>query len=233
MKVIGYARVSTTGQADNGASLPVQLEKIRTYADFKDWELVAVETDGGQSAKELNRPALGRVLEMVEAGEVEAVIVYKLDRLTRSVADLDRLVALFDRRQVALVSLQENLDATTATGRLMMNLLASVSQWEREVIGERTAAALQHKKANGEAYGRTPFGYDRREDRLVESAEEQRALRRMKTWRAAGWSLRQIGRELEALNVPTKQGGRRWYAATVKAVLENDLHTDESQEEVA
>jgi site-specific DNA recombinase len=87
------------------------------------------------NAKSLTRPSLERLLALVDAGEVDVVIVYKLDRLTRSVVDLDQLMKLFERRHVALVSLQESLDATTAKGRLMINLLASVSQWEREVIG--------------------------------------------------------------------------------------------------
>jgi site-specific DNA recombinase len=101
----------------------------------------------GQSAKSLNRPGLQRLVFLVETRQVEVIMISKLDRLTRSVSDLDKLVRLFDEAGVALVSLQESFNATTATGRLMMNQLASVSQWEREVIGERTHDALQHLKA--------------------------------------------------------------------------------------
>jgi site-specific DNA recombinase len=147
MKVVGYCRVSTEDQAREGVSLAAQHVKIEAYALVKDWILAEVIRDEGVSAKSLVRPGLQRLLALVEAGQVEAVIIYKLDRLTRSVADLDKLMKLFERKGVALVSLQESLDATTATGRLMMNLLASVSQWEREVIGERTRDAMQHLKA--------------------------------------------------------------------------------------
>ena len=101
--------------------------------------MLEVIQDQGASAKSLHRPGLARLLALVKAGAVQVVVVSKLDRLTRSVGDLDKLMKLFERKGVALVSLQESLDATTATGRLMMNLLASVSQWEREVIGERTS----------------------------------------------------------------------------------------------
>jgi site-specific DNA recombinase len=127
MQVIDYSRVSTSEQASEGVSLEMQATKIAAHCPVKDWPLSEVITDAGQSAKSLNRPGMQELLEMVEAGQVFTVIVYKLDRLTRSVADLDRLVKLFDKKGVALVSLQESLDATTATGRLMMNLLASVS----------------------------------------------------------------------------------------------------------
>ena len=147
VQVIGYARVSTEDQARDGVSITAQQAKIETYATVKDWALLELIRDEGHSAKHLKRPDLERLLALVEGRHVEAVIVYKLDRLTRSVADLDKLMKLFERKGVALVSLQKPLDATTATGRLMMNLLTSVSQWEREVIGERTRDAMQHLKA--------------------------------------------------------------------------------------
>jgi DNA invertase Pin-like site-specific DNA recombinase len=144
MQVVGYTRVSTEDQARDGVSLSAQQAKLEAYALVKDWTLRRVIRDEGYSAKHLKRPGLEALLALVTSRQVEAVLVYTLDRLTRSVADLDKLIKLFDRHEVALVSLQESLDATTATGRLMMNLLASVSQWEREVIGERTSDALQH-----------------------------------------------------------------------------------------
>lgn len=103
--------------------------------------------DADASAKDLNRPGLVRVLALVEKRDVDAVIVAKLDRLTRSVRDLGELLERFERRGVSLVSVAESLDTGTAAGRLVLNVMASVSQWEREVIGERTREALAHKKA--------------------------------------------------------------------------------------
>jgi site-specific DNA recombinase len=98
---IGYTRESTAEQATEGVSLEMQARKIASYCDVKDWALDDVIRDEGESAKSLNRPGVARLIDMVEAGEAETVIVYKLDRLTRSVADLDRLVKLFERRGVA------------------------------------------------------------------------------------------------------------------------------------
>ena len=92
MQVIGYSRVSTAEQANEGVSLEMQAKKIEAYCLVKDCQLSAVITEAGQSAKSLNRPGMARLLAMVDAGEVSTVLVYKLDRLTRSVADLDRLV---------------------------------------------------------------------------------------------------------------------------------------------
>jgi site-specific DNA recombinase len=157
MQVVGYIRVSLREQATEGVSLAAQQAKIQAYAVVKDWTVLEIIQDQGASAKSLHRPGLAQLLARVQAGQVQAVVVYKLDRLTRSVADLDKLMKLFERKGVALVSLQESLDATTASGRLMMNLLASVSEWEREVIGERTRDAMQHLKASGRVYSRPVF----------------------------------------------------------------------------
>jgi site-specific DNA recombinase len=158
IQAIGYTRVSTEDQARDGVSLAAQQAKIEAYALVKDWTLVELIRDEGVSAKTTNRPGIQHLLNLIEHRAVQAVIVYKLDRLTRSVKDLNTLVECFEKKGVALVSLQESLDATTATGRLMMNLLASVSQWEREVIGERTRDAMQHLKAQGKVYSRPVFG---------------------------------------------------------------------------
>jgi DNA invertase Pin-like site-specific DNA recombinase len=157
MNVVGYTRVSTEERARDGVSLGAQEDKIHTYAVVKDWTFPGLIRDAGHSAKSLKRPGMARLLALVETEQVDVVMVYKLDRLTRSVVDLGKLMDLFKRKQVDLVSLQESLDATTATGKLMMNLLASVSQWERKVIGERTSDALQHLKTQGKRYCRTVY----------------------------------------------------------------------------
>ena len=157
------------------------------------------------SAKHLKRPGLEHLLALVKAGEVGAVIVHKLDCLTRSVKDLNSLVELFEKKGVALVSRQESLDATTATGRLMMNLLASVSQWEREVIGERTRDAMQHLKANGQVYSRP----------VVDDAA---TLAHILALRGAGATYQAIADTLTREGIPTARGGA-WAAATVLGIV--------------
>jgi site-specific DNA recombinase len=205
MKVIGYTRVSTDKQADEGHSLAVQQAKLEAYCLVKDWALAEVVQDEGYSAKSLDRPGMQRLLAMVETGQVQVVVVTKLDRLTRSVADLDRFLKLFDKKGVALVSLQESLDATTATGRLMMNLLASVSQWEREVIGERTKDAMQHLRCTGQVYSRPCLT-----DGVV--------ISRMRELRAGGMAYRGIAAQLAAEGYQTARGGL-WDESTVRKFL--------------
>lgn len=116
MKTIGYARVSTDKQADRGVSLEAQAEKIRAMTVVQGAELMDIIVDGGESAKSLNRPGMARLLALVDSGDVQAVIVAKLDRLTRSVKDLCTLLERFERRGVALVSVAESLDTGSAAG---------------------------------------------------------------------------------------------------------------------
>ena len=137
MKTVGYIRVSTDKQADRGVSLDAQAEQIRAMAVVQGGELIDIIVDGGESAKTLNRPGMTRLLALVDAGEVKAVIVAKLDRLTRSVKDLCTLLERFERRGVALVSVAESLDTGSAAGRLVLNIMTAVSQWERRSVNGR------------------------------------------------------------------------------------------------
>src|SRR5262249_37494924 len=138
-----------------------QRAKVAAYAELYDLELVEVVVDAGASAKTLERTGLQRALGMLRGGRAEALLVVKLDRLTRPVKDLGALVEeYFATGRWALLSVGEQVDRRTAAGRLVLNVLASVAQWEREATGERTAAAMQHKAAQGEyTGGDVPYGY--------------------------------------------------------------------------
>ena len=220
MKAIGYVRVSTDKQADFGVSLEVQMEKVRAMAVVQGAELVDVIVDAGESAKSLNRPGMARLLSLVDAGAVDAVIIAKLDRLTRSVKDLAELLERFTRRGVSLVSVAESLDTGTAAGRLVLNIMTAVSQWEREAIGERTRDAMHHKRANGERVGTLPFGYHAAADSLHLEADpaEQGILSRIRELKAAGHTTRQIAAELNREGSTTRRG-TAWRFQYVAEVL--------------
>ncbi len=158
MKAIGYARVSTDRQADQGVSLEAQQAKIHAMATVQGAELMEVIVEGGESAKSLNRPGVQKLLALVTEGKAQAVIVAKLDRLTRSVKDLCALLELFEKRKVALISVAESLDTGSAAGRLVITIMGAVSQWEREAIGERTRDALRYKQSQGQRAGNIAFG---------------------------------------------------------------------------
>lgn len=209
-RTVAYIRVSTDKQADKGFSLEAQRAKVEAYASLYDLNLVEVVVDAGVSAKTLDRPGLKRALGMLKAGQADALLVVKLDRLTRSVVDLGALVdTYFAAGKWALLSVGEQIDTRSAAGRLVLNVLASVSQWEREAIGERTSAAMQHKASQGEfTGGAAPYGYQVAEDgvRLVEVAAEQAVLEEARTLRAAGMSLRAVAAELDRMGMRSRSG---------------------------
>lgn len=205
---VGYVRVSTERQADQGVSLDAQDAKVRAMATVQGVTLVDVIVDGGESAKSLNRPGLQRLLALVNGGKVQTVIVAKLDRLTRSVKDLCGLLELLEKKKVALISVAESLDTSSAAGRLVITIMGAVSQWEREAIGERTRDALGHKKRNGERVGNIQFGYRLAKDgKHVETDPgEQAALAEIARLRKRGGTLRGIAAALNGRELRTRRG---------------------------
>lgn len=222
MRVIGYARVSTDKQADTGVSLDAQAEKIRAMAVVHGAELIDTIVDGGESAKSLNRPGMARLLALVDRRDVDAVIVAKLDRLTRSVKDLCELLERFERRGVALVSVAESLDTGSAAGRLVINIMTAVSQWEREAIGERTRDAMSHKRAQGQRVGNIPYGCRLAGDRvhLEEDPDEQAVLAEIRQLRREGATLRGIAATLNHCGYRTRRG-TAWRLESVARTLKS------------
>jgi site-specific DNA recombinase len=198
MRIVGYLRVSTGEQAASGLGLEAQRARVTAYAELYGHTVVRWSVDAGASAKTLDRPGLAEALATVAAGDADGVCVAKLDRLTRSVRDLGELLD-GPFKSAALVSVAEQIDTATAAGRMVLNILASVAQWEREAIGERTSAALQAKRARGERVGSVRYGYRLAADGRTEEPcpEEQAIIAEAHTLRAAGLSHRAITAELE------------------------------------
>ena len=208
MKAIGYVRVSTDRQAELGVSLEAQEAKIRAMATVQGAELSEVIVDGGESAKNLNRPGLQRLLTLVDSGKVEAVIFAKLDRLTRSVKDLCSLLELFEKRSVALISVAESLDTASDRGHLVITIMAAVSPWEREAIGERTRDALRHKRTSGERVGNIRFGFRLSPDgkHVEPDPGEQGVLTEIRHLRQSGHTMRGIAAALNRKSLHTRRG---------------------------
>ncbi len=175
--------------------------------------------DAGASAKTLNRDGLQDALGRLERGEAGALIVTNLDRLTRSVSDLATLIENHFTR-FSLVSVGEQIDTSTAVGRLVLNVLMSVAQWEREAISERTKTALQHKKRNGERVGSIPYGYHLGADgvMLEVDAEEQEITQAVRELHSAGLSLCKIAAQLTAIGYKSRSGGT-FHHQTVRNII--------------
>jgi DNA invertase Pin-like site-specific DNA recombinase len=214
--------VSTEEQAREGLSLEAQRARILAACAVHGPALTEVLVEAGESGKTLDRPQLQALLARVRAGEVGAVVVTKLDRLTRRTRDLLELVEdVFKPHGVELVSLSEQLDTRTPAGVLMLTVLGALAQMEREQIAERTRAALRYKREQGERLGTTPLGYQTAAPGapMVPDAAELAAVRHILRRRRAGQSFRDIAVELTAAGHQTKRGGA-WHASTVRGVWE-------------
>ena len=164
--------------------------------------------DAGESAKDLHRPALTDLLNRINTGQVACVIVAKLDRLTRSTKDLADLLSTFREKHVDFISTAESFDTSTATGRMVLNMIGVIAQWEREIISERTSAALQEKRAQGMATGGVaPYGYNFINGERVENEREQAILTEIAAMKAAGESWQGIANRLTAKGHRTRGGG--------------------------
>ena len=207
-KAVGYIRVSTDKQVDHGISLDAQRSKLEAYAALYDIELACVIVDAGVSAKTLDRPGLQQALGMLRRGEAEALLVAKLDRLTRSVKDLGTLLDAYFAEAFTLLTVADSIDTRTAAGRLVLNVLMSVAQWERETITERTTEAMHHLKTQGrKTGGDVPYGFTARADgTLVADADEQALLEAIRSARSQGYSQRQVVAELARQGFTTRKG---------------------------
>ena len=180
-----YTRVSTENGLDQEFnSLEAQRESCEAYVRSQSqegWRLSPARyDDGGFSGGTMDRPGLQRLLEQIRSGQIDTVVVYKVDRLTRSLADFAKLVELFDRHEVSFVSVTQSFNTTSSMGRLTLNVLLSFAQFEREVTGERIRDKIAASKKKGMWMGGTvPLGYEVRDRKLVivqEQAEQVRLI---------------------------------------------------------
>ena len=167
-----YTRKSTNHLLERDInSLTTQREICGAYIksqQHRGWvELPNRYDDGGHSGSGLERPALAELMRDIEDGQVDAVVVYKIDRLTRSLLDFVRLVEIFDRQRIALVSISQAFDTSDSMGRMILNVLLTFSQFERELIAERVRDSIRTRKRHGQVHGGLPpFGYDWDKDGL-------------------------------------------------------------------
>lgn len=205
-----YTRVSTDEQAASGLGLADQLDRCRAYVTamrLDDGAEVREFTDAGVSAKSLDRPALAELLGLVERKLVRAVVVLKTDRIARKTLDLLTLVEVFDRHRVTFVSVREQLDTGSSTGRMVLTILGATAQAEREAIAERTRSAVRAKLRQGLVHGWVPLGYRAAAGRLVEDVEEQATVATILDLHNRGAPLRAIAAILTFEGRRTKRGG--------------------------
>lgn len=209
LPVVGYVRVSTQEQGESGAGLDAQREAILREVKHRGWNLLEICEDVASGKSMDRRPELARAIQLIEDGSAGALVVAKLDRLSRSTVDFGTLLERARTGGWNIIILDLGIDLQTPAGEMVATVMASIAQWERRTISQRTRDGLSAKKRAGVQLGRRS-GLD---DDTVAS------IRKM---RECGMGLRAIATELERIGVPTSQGGARWHASTVRSILSRD-----------
>ncbi|SFD44914.1 recombinase family protein [Bacillus sp. UNCCL81] len=223
MKTAIYVRVSTEEQAQEGYSIQAQKNRLQAYCDSQDWEIVGFYVDEGISAKNMERPELIRMNEHIEMGLIECVLVFRLDRLTRSVLDLYKLLEHFDKHDCKFKSATEVYDTTTAMGRLFITIVAALAQWERENTGERIKIGLEEKVRQGKYAAHVkPFGYslDNATGELTIIPEEAKVVQKIYNQYLEGLSTNKICLNMIKDNAP----GIVWNDNAIFRIIRNPLY---------
>ncbi len=222
-----YIRVSTEDQAKEGFSINAQKEKLTKYAELNDWDIFNFYIDDGISGKTIkDRPAINKMLNDLKNGRIKNILVYKLDRLTRSLLNLMELINLFERYECSLNSHTEKLDTSNAVGRMFVKILGTFAEFERENLAERISFGYEQKTREGN-YTNTNgvYGYDYLvgEGKLKINQEEVKLVNRIYDLYLSNNSMLTICKMLNKEKVPTKRNGR-WAQSTIKSILTNPLY---------
>ncbi len=234
-KAVCYIRVSTQEQVLHGVSLDAQEERLGAYCVMQGLDVIQTFREEAVSAsKALNtRPKGIEMLELVRKKKAGHIVALKLDRLFRNAEDALRQTSAWDSTGITLHLVDmggQSLCTSSAIGRMMLTMMAAFAEFERNLISERTSAALQHKKVHLQPYAQLPFGFDRKGDLLVVNESELDMVRQMQGWRATGCTLRAIAGRLNKAKVPAKNDGQ-WYASTVRQILSNPIYSIIGKEE--
>jgi DNA invertase Pin-like site-specific DNA recombinase len=203
--IIGYVRVSTEEQGTEGAGLEAQKQAIEQECQRKGWTLLRIEQDVASGKSTNGRPGLHRALEAIRTGEAQGIVVAKLDRLTRSVVSFGQLLQEATKAGWNIVALDFGLDLSTPQGKLVANVLVSVAEWEREMIGLRTKEALAVRKAQGVRLGR-------------EQVIAPELADRIRAMRDSGMTLRAVARQLNTEGIPAPVGSE-WRHTSFRSLL--------------
>jgi site-specific DNA recombinase len=201
-----YTRVSTEEQAKEGYSLAAQDERLRSHAKSQGWAVYKLYVDDGYSAASRNRPALKRLLFDASMSRFDVVLVYKIDRLSRSLKDLIDIVAELNQFDIGFKSCTELIDTTRPEGRLMFHQFGSFAQYERELIGQRTRFGMMKRLRGGLWNGIPPYGYRIVEGKLVVEPGEAERVRGIFEWYLRkNMGVVAISRELNRLGVAPRK----------------------------
>lgn len=222
-KMVGYIRTSTNLQSN---SVEMQTHKIKEYCEINNLQLNDIIIDEGLSGKDMkNRKGLFSIIKMIDAKEIDTLIVLSLSRMGRNLNQNFQLIEKMKKKNVNLISLKENVDLTTPMGKFFVNVMNSLYEMERETISDRVSDVLIDKKKNGKVYGEIPYGYQRNGDELIPNIKEQKTLKKITTLREKGLSFAKVSDFLNRNNY-LKRNNKKFNRSDVYYMLKvnrNDI----------
>jgi len=220
-----YCRVSTDEQAREGVSLDEQQERLTSYCRAMGWsENPLVFVEDGYSAKNMDRPHLIKLIEKVKKGLISKVLVTKLDRMSRRLKHLLEIIDLFEEHKVSFISISESFDTNTPSGRLTLQVLGAVAEFERERIRERVFENMLHGANHGKWLTQSPYGYDLINKELIINDEESKVVKRVfDLYLNNGLGFYSIAKKLNEEGIPSKQK-KQWSIRSVKLMLTNPVY---------
>ena len=223
-KVIGYCRVSTTIQMEKDNSIKNQTEQIKDYCKRFDLELVDVFIDEGISGLKSDRDGLNQLLDIVNKGNIDGVVVYSLSRLGRKLTNVIQWIELLMKKNIDFFSIKENFNVNEIYGKLMLQILGSLNEFEVNVLGERIKDVKQYKKSKNEVYcGDILYGMYKRGNRLIKNNYELKTLKLIKKMREKDlMSYYKICSYLNSRNIPSKNK-KQWYPSSLRSVYLNGV----------
>lgn len=213
-----YIRVSTQEQVQEGYSIPAQKERLTAYCTAQAWDNFKFYVDEGVSAKDTNRPKLQLLLDDVKTHKINMILVYRLDRFTRKVKDLHKMLEFLEKNNCAFKSATEPYDTSTAMGKLFITIVAALAEWETDNLSERIKMALENKVAGGERVGNVPYGFDLSEDETLVKNKDSHVLMDVIEKYESGWSLNRLADYLNLID-----SNRNWHAQAVLRILRNPV----------
>lgn len=215
-----YIRVSTEEQVKEGYSISAQREKLKAFCLAQDWDDFKFYVEEGLSGKTTKRPKLNELFKHIEQGSIKTLLVYRLDRLTRSVRDLHKLLDELEKYGCRFKSATEVYDTSTAMGRMFITIVASIAQWESENLGERVRMGQIEKARQGEWAAQAPYGFKKVEKRLVQDPERIAVLKDIIDKIESGYSFRKLANYLTLKQVKNVRSSQ-WHVGSLLTLLSN------------
>lgn len=212
-----YIRVSTLEQVKEGYSIAAQKERLTAYCKAQGWTDYKFYVDEGVSAKDTNRPELQKLFKDMKDGKINMILVYRLDRFTRRVIDLHRMLEEMKKYDCSFISATEPYDTSSSMGRMFITIVAALAQWENENLSERIVMALEEKVSSGERVGNVPYGFDLTSDEKLIKNEKSLVVLDMIEKTKEGWSASSIADYL----TKTNNDKARWHPNSVIRILRN------------